>query len=166
MSKYPRVRALSRPTSIYIRTPSNIAVRNLKQPQSRWPDALVQLTGRADHIQKTWFVMYFWGDTCCGLWPMGVFVRALVHFHSKYIFVIHKSHMWSRKNVIDSNTRGLSCGANSLVALSRFIFESRTFPMVDAYADVASKTTLHHGRTWLMMRKRRINTYMRVPLGK
>ena len=102
------------------------------------------------------------------LWPMGVFVRALA-----FIFILLSIILWytslicdQEKIVIDSNTRGSSCGANSLVALSRFIFMSRTFPMADAYADVASKTTLHHGRTWLMMRKRRINPYMTVPLGK
>jgi hypothetical protein len=50
MSKNARVGALSRPTSIYRRTPSNIAVRHLKQLQSRRPDALVAWTGRASPI--------------------------------------------------------------------------------------------------------------------
>jgi hypothetical protein len=50
MSNNARERALSRPTSIYRRTPLNIAVRNLKQLQSCLPDALVARTGRAGPV--------------------------------------------------------------------------------------------------------------------
>jgi hypothetical protein len=38
----------SRPTSIYRRSQQELAVRHLKLLQSRWPDALVELTRRAD----------------------------------------------------------------------------------------------------------------------
>jgi hypothetical protein len=49
MSKSARVRALSWPTSIYRRTPLNIAVRHLKQRWSRGPDARSSI-GRAGPV--------------------------------------------------------------------------------------------------------------------
>jgi hypothetical protein len=53
MINKPRDVPKSRPTSIYRRTPSNRAVRQLILLQSRWTDALVKLTRRAGRTLPT-----------------------------------------------------------------------------------------------------------------